>query len=124
MPNKQELLGAAHKTFWVAGIALLVAVGTTTLTVLSSPAEAQSTAPTRDQVEDERPASERVTPEARNTTAESPLQEGQTTEGGAGTAEPGRSATPDIDTRARPTLDYEPSEAISEDRSVSFPVDI
>jgi len=28
------------------------------------------------------------------------------------------------DREARPSLDYEPSEAISEDRSVSFPVDI
>lgn len=33
-------------------------------------------------------------------------------------------ATLDIPATARPSLDYEPTESISEDRSVSFPVDI
>lgn len=38
---------------------------------------------------------------------------------------PRNEETPIITTgNARPSLDYEPSESISEDRSVSFPVDI
>lgn len=41
------------------------------------------------------------------------------------TAPPPRAAEAPLETTGRvPTLDYEPTEAISEDKSVSFPVDI
>ncbi len=53
---------------------------------------------------------------------------GAQTDAGNASDQPTPAKTPEapieVTSKARPSLDYEPSESISEDRSVSFPVDI
>ena len=92
-------IGARDVESLVAYKAFLVAMlGTVALTVLSAGLEAQESTLSEPDTESE--SSEVAAPERQE---EAPLE---------------------VNPAARPTLDYIPSETISEDSSVSFPVDI
>lgn len=92
-------IGARDVESLVAYKAFLVAMlGTVALTVLSAGLEAQESTLSEPDAESE--SSQAAAPEREE---EAPLE---------------------VNPTARPTLDYIPSETISEDSSVSFPIDI